>query len=140
MKVKCIENRYGAIPEFVYEGLYGYTSESEALMNIGEVSTVYAITTIKKNAWYLVYFDCFAYPYFLPNQFFEIIDGRLSKFWQVKETLDSDDNNNRVIRIAVKEMHDNPYFLGELYEDYPEPTSIFRKIKDLMDNEFGPVS
>ena len=81
MKVKCIEKKYGNIPDYVYEGLYGYNSElEEVLLTIGETSTVYAMTTFKKNIWYLVFFDGFIYPKYLPNQFFEIVDPRLSKY------------------------------------------------------------
>ena len=119
-----------ALPE------YSYNISSEFNVDIGQISTVYGILTIKKHLWYLVARDEMEGPMYYPSHLFEIIDGRISKYWFAKEGKDQYDNNTPIIQFGFKELVDDEYFYGELLEDNPVNEEVFKLYKTSMDNEF----
>jgi hypothetical protein len=135
MRVICIKNKFKDIPTQVYEGLYGFTCNSSIPIDIGHISIVYAMRTINRNIWFLVFSKDLIYPRYYPNHFFEIIDPKLSMYWTSKMILDEYDDNNRGIIIGFKEIIENEFFLGELFEDDPIVTKTFDKYKNLMEKE-----
>lgn len=137
MKVECITNQFKNIPTSVYDGLYGYSSDTELPIEIGQQSVVYAITTIKKHLWFLVNVAGLAYPMYYPAHLFKITDGRLSKYWVAKERQDDYDNKASIIQIGFPELVADEFFYGEFLEDKPENVEIFKKYMDLMDKEFN---
>lgn len=137
MKIECITNQFRDIPSSVYEGLYSFSSETEYVeLDVGKQFVVYAITTIKKHVWYLVEVQGLSVPMYYPAHLFKITDGRLSKYWIVKEGQDDYDNKAHIVKIGFKELVEDDFFYGELLEDNPENIEVFKKYKKSMDNEF----
>ncbi len=100
MKVECIKNICKEIPKEIYDGLHGYTMDTGFDIEVGQQSIVYGITTIKKHFWYLVDIDGLSHPLYLPSALFNIIDGRLSKYWIVAEGQDDEDHNAPIIQFG----------------------------------------
>lgn len=137
MKVSCIKNSLKSIPSNVYEGLQGYSVETEfSELEIGQQFVVYGINTFKKYPWYLIKVEGLAYPMYYPAHLFKIIDGRLSKHWIVQEGQDDYDNEVQILEIGFKELVENKFFYGELIEDNSANNAIFNKYKALLDVEF----
>jgi hypothetical protein len=137
MIVECITNKLHDIPSFVYDGITGYDSKAELPIEIGQQSLVYGIATIKKSPWYLVDVKFLKYPMYYPSHIFKILDGRISKYWIIKEFYDDDDNGNKGLNISFKELVENEYFYGELLEDNQLNLHVWKKYQKLMKNEFN---
>lgn len=143
MKIECIANSFKTLPISVYEGLHGFTRDTLFdELEVGQQLVVYGINTFKKHLWYLVetqglYGTMYhPNPMYYPSHLFKIIDGKLSKYWIVKEGKDSYDNNAIIVNWGFPELVENEYFYNELIEDISENISIFKKYKKLMDFEF----
>lgn len=137
MIVECISNRMRDIPKFVYDGLEGYNLKTELPIEIGQKSIVYGIITIKKNLWFLIDIKGLKYPMYYPSQLFKILDGRISKYWEIKEFIDRDDDNGKGLKFGFKELIDDEYFYGELLEDSQKNIEIFNKYRRIMIEEFN---
>ena len=136
MKVECIKNLCEEIPSKIYEGLHGYSADSKFDIELGQESIVYGITTIKKHFWYLIDVDDLPYPMYYPSALFKIIDGRLSRYWQVAEGQDDEDNSTPIIKFGFKELVEDEFFYGEYLEDYPKNLEVFQKYMELMKKEY----
>jgi hypothetical protein len=142
MKVKCITNKGDVLPLELFDNKSGYSARTEFQLIIEKEYVVYAITHIKKNVWFLVCDEASVgnhreiYPQYLPSTLFEITDSRLSKYWQVGLEKDKYDSNRIVLAFGFKELLENEYFLGNLWEDSETEKNIFLKYKLSMDNEF----
>ena len=137
MKVKCIENTAVALPE----GIYSYKKTDEFLITIGNEYTVYGIVTFKRFQWYLVCEDYYdgvniCYPMWIFSQCFKILDGRISKFWEVSEDTDVYSYNERTIKFGFKELVLDQYFYSKIIEGEEKEVRIFSTIKKVMDSEF----
>jgi len=142
MKVKCTANTGFVLPKELLNEESGYDKNTTFQITIGKEYVVYAITHIKKNAWFLICDDSSfgnyggIYPNYLPAIFFQITDPQLSKFWIVTFASDNYNENENVISIAFPELLEDEYFLGNLWEEAEKEKEIFLKYKNSMDNEF----
>lgn len=137
MKVRCITNKFSEIPRYVYSDLHSYSSETVLPIDIGQESIVYAITTIKGYAWFMVDVDGIPDPMFYPADIFKVIDGRLSRYWIMGEGTDVYNNELKSHTIGFKELVENEYLYGEYLEEYPDSVQIFTRCIELMRNEFN---
>ncbi len=135
MKVVCIQNNFQYIDKNIYQNL-GFDSDTVLPIEIGQQSIVYAITTIKNNFWYLVDVVGLRYPMYYPYQCFNIVDKRMSKYWQITELPDEYNDNKLGIFIGFNEMINDEYFYGELLEDNQNIIEIFNNYRKKMIEEF----
>jgi hypothetical protein len=139
MKVKYLFNTGKVLPKDVYkENKYDEASEFQVTVNKEYI--VYGITTIKKYNWFLICDDTYDgtyiyYPLYLPCQLFTIIDGKISKYWLIKEGVDEYDHGERIIKFGFQELIEEEYFFGNLVEGYKREIKIFQDYKRLIDAE-----
>jgi hypothetical protein len=142
MKVKCIENTGIALPKELIDDNSGYRNDSKFQLIIEKEYVVYAVTHIKKNVWFFICDEAAngkyggIYPKYLPAAFFEITDTRLSKYWECAMTKDEYDNNRLILTLGFKELLENEYFIGNLWEDSEPEREIFLRYKAIADKEF----
>ena len=137
MTVKCIGNTGASLPE----GIFGYSKKSEFEITVGKLYAVYGIVTFKRFPFYFVCEDHYEslihkYPMLICSTCFEIIDGKISKFWKVKQANDQYSNNERTIQFGFNEMLNESEFYSRLLEGgFEREENIFINIKRAMDNE-----
>jgi len=137
MRVKCIGNTGASLPE----GVFSYTKNSEFQITVGQLYTVYGIVTFKRFPFYFICEDHYdslihKYPMLICSTCFEITDGKISKFWKVKEGSDVYSNNERTIQFGFNEMLNENGFYERLIEGcYEREENIFITMKRAMDNE-----
>jgi hypothetical protein len=142
MKAKCTANKGNVLPVELFNDKSGYNANTEFQLIIAKGYTIYAITHIKKNVWFLIYDEVATgdyggiYPKYLPAALFEITDSRLSKYWQGTISKDEYNDDRPVLKIGFKELIEDEYFLGNLWEDSEKEMELFSYYKKAMDNEF----
>jgi hypothetical protein len=87
--------------------------------------------------WFFVADDDFSfteYPLAYPSLFFNMIDGRVSKYWTNPAITEVD--GHRTEFRAFKEWMSDPMFYERLVDWHKTENAIFREYKELMDIEF----
>jgi hypothetical protein len=136
MIVECIENSFNRIDKNIYFEIEGYSSSTILPIDIGQKSIVYAISTINRCLWYLIDVEGLRYPMYYPKDCFKIIDGNISKYWSIKESIDYYSGNKLGIEIGFEEMINDEYFYGEMLEDNARNLEIFEKYRSKMIDEY----
>jgi hypothetical protein len=81
------------------------------------------------------------YPRSYPSDFFEIVDNKLSKYWNYKK---GDTYPLKIINthklITFKEWREEEYFEYYMLENIGDSNAIFTKYKKLIDFEFQDTS
>lgn len=106
---------------------------------IGEEYTVYGLVFMKNKPWYLLCYDENDYfPTHYPVELFEVIDKRVSKYWQLADY--SMEVGQKWAMIVIREWAENRMFYENLSNDEEEELMIFQKYKKLMDEEFENIA
>lgn len=136
MKVKCIANLAKDAP---LETLANYASYSSSIpLIINKEYVVYALSEYFQKIWYCICDEAFTYhPSWIPQQFFKVVDPRISRYWvfSFKEDLDK----NRFI-FGFPEWAFQSDFFDNLVDGEQQEGSIFKSYKELMDLEFPDSS
>ncbi|TAF57385.1 MAG: hypothetical protein EAZ59_29470, partial [Oscillatoriales cyanobacterium] len=69
------------------------------------------------------------YPIQTPAPLFEVVDNRVSKYWQFML------EPNGVLRFAFEQWFTDAYFYDKLTDQEEAEVEIFDKVKELMDAE-----
>lgn len=129
MIVKCISNKLEKKDFEKYSESRVY-QESEYHFVIGKSYLVYGITIKSKYLILQIYDDC-AHLVFAPLDIFEIIDARVSKYWEVR--VNTTDNYTALWpKIFYKE-----YFHDDLAEGLLEITESFNEVCKMLEEEFN---
>ena len=134
MKVKCIKDRANNS----YDPIFDWARTMEQVdISKGGIYTVLAITKDdNKYFYYLLGDESNEYPLPFPSQMFEIIDSRVSKYWEYElatiSTIEKlNINEDEVISFPEWSLRKG-FFYGEVIEEDPIALSIFFKYRDLM--------
>jgi hypothetical protein len=96
------------------------------------------MTTYLGQIWYHIWDDdSVYYPCWNPSPLFEIIDGRLSKYWLAGSRRAQADF---VFMASYVEWVNDSGYVGRLIDNEPGAVSLFMRYKDLMDLEFQTSS
>ena len=130
MRIRCIANNGEHLPENYIDPARGYTKKVELPLTVGKEYVVYAIRAWQGVVWYYICDDNYSYyPIQTPAPLFEVVDSRVSKYWQFM--LDA----NGVLRFAFEQWFTDPYFYDKLTDQEEAEVEIFDKVKELMDAE-----
>ncbi|MEG3917771.1 hypothetical protein QUA07_01330 [Microcoleus sp. T3_A4] len=130
MKIRCIANTGESLPEKYIDPPRGYTRKVELPLTINKEYVVYGIRSWQGIVWYYICDDNYSYyPIQTPAPLFEVVDNRVSKYWQFM--LDP----NGVLRFAFEQWFTDPYFYDKLTDQEEAEVEIFEKVKELMDAE-----
>ena len=131
MKVRSLANTGANLPELYLDPRVNRKKETVFRLTLGKEYTVYAIDEEKGRVWYYVCDDNYMYyPQKHCAPLFEIVDSRVSQYWQVHLT------ENGLLEIAFKEWFADPYFYDKLTDQNEEEVLIWEKVKEVMDGEF----
>jgi hypothetical protein len=101
---------------------------------VGKEYFVFAITIRLGHAWYYIADEDFVYyPILNPASLFEIVDGRVSSYWNVG--LHPEKHQSECFIVAFPEWANDPYFYDKLTDRNPETVAVFEKYRRLMDDE-----
>ncbi len=137
MRVRCRTNLGKYLPEDLIDKVGGYTKDArfEAL-TIGKEYNVYAIAVLHGYLWFYLSHDYnLDYPVHKPVVLFDIVDPRVSQYWEIGFHLDKETGRKDQI-IAYKEWVREPYYYGGLLEGEEREVKIYKHYKSLMDKEF----
>lgn len=130
MRIRCIANNGEHLPENYIDPARGYTKKVELPLTVGKEYVVYAIRAWQGVVWYYICDDNYSYyPIQTPAPLFEVVDSRVSKYWQFM--LDA----NGVLRFAFERWFTDPCFYDKLTDQEEAEVEIFDKVKELMDAE-----
>jgi len=130
MRIRCIANNGEHLPENYIDPARGYTKKVELPLTVGKEYVVYAIRAWQGVVWYYICDDNYSYyPIQTPAPLFEVVDSRVSKYWQFM--LDP----NGVLRFAFEQWFTDPYFYDKLTDQEEAEVEIFDQVKELMDAE-----
>jgi len=130
MRIRCIANNGEHLPENYIDPARGYTKKVELPLTVGKEYVVYAIRAWQGVVWYYICDDNYSYyPIQTPAPLFEVVDSRVSKYWQFM--LDP----NGVLRFAFEQWFTDPYFYDKLTDQEEAEVEIFDRVKELMDAE-----
>lgn len=145
MRIKCIANRGVNLPDDCLDPSGGYGKECEFALKIDKEYNVYAITLQLGYVWYYIcdedHYDI--YPVWNPSPLFEVVDGRISKYWKYNFVrLNSQIRFARPITIfAFTEWAIDPYeYYYKLTDGDEKEVAIFEHYRGLMDLEFPIIS
>lgn len=83
MKIKAIGRRGADLDPKMFSPQLGYSISTEFGLTVGATYIVLAIEPFQD--WFFYYIigdDVDQFPIWFPSQLFEVVDGRLSKYWQ----------------------------------------------------------
>jgi len=76
----------------------------------------------------------FRFPKWYPFSFFEVVDSRLSKYWEIGQ-FDFSEKYGKVAIISFPEWARDATFYERLVDGDPEALKVFEKYKTLIDAE-----
>lgn len=145
MKVKCILNTAKELPETVLDREpYGTFKKEKNFsgITIGRVYTVYGFTIRKDLVWYYICDDNYnerdslPYPLWYPSLLFEIIDRRLSKYWEFDAQPGERCESLSGVIVAFPEWVNDPFYYDRLTDGFESEVALFSKYKKLIDAEY----
>lgn len=142
MRIKCIANEGKDLPEDCLDPRGGYGREAKFALIIGKEYNVYAITLFRGYVWYYICDeDYFSYPIWNPAPLFEVVDGRISRYWKYNFTKGDKRWPGTKTIFAFEEWANDPYnYYDRLTNGNETEVAIFKRYKDLMDVEFSDPS
>ncbi|KAB8039436.1 hypothetical protein GCL60_04065 [Silvanigrella paludirubra] len=135
MRVKCIINKISEINDIKVKReinlIYGQDQNRLLPFQLNKEYNIYGLS-LKDNIlrFYICYDDSDNFPQLEFSAFFEIIDYRLSKYWEL--FIDKDNSHDMII----KEWKDNIYFYNNLLDGASYEARVFNRYKKLIDEEF----
>lgn len=139
MRVRAVANTGAALPDSALREGHVY-SEQLFMLTLGREYVVYAMTVDSGHPWfYIVDDDLHPWPMWHPGPLFELVDGRVSRYWVFGYAPRDDDAQGRAVpnaEFAFPEWIREPMFLDRLTDNEQPEVSVFARYKSLMDDEF----
>ncbi|NET59936.1 MAG: hypothetical protein F6K47_28445 [Symploca sp. SIO2E6] len=130
MKIRCIANTGKDLPENYLDPAVYLTKDTEFQLTVGKEYTVYSFKVWQETVWYYICDDAYLYyPQQNPAPLFEVVDSRVSQYWQVKIAATG------LLRVAFVQWFADPYFYDKLTDQEETEVAIFEQMKELMDIE-----
>lgn len=141
MKVKCLFNKGDNLPGDCLKPRAGFNDSTEFHLLINKQYIVYAMTINLGYIWYYICDEAYSYyPIWNPSPLFEVVDGKISKYWiySFKRGKNLDETN--VVMAFPEWARDSEIFYDKLSDGEENEVNIFKKYKILMDLEFPDES
>lgn len=140
MRIKCIANMGADLPADCLDPASGFDPDTVFDLIIGKEYVVYGITLFLGYVWYYICDEVYIYyPIWNPSPLFEVVDGRLSRYWSYGFYPGSTESETHVI-FGYEEWVNDPYHYDKLTDGEEVEVAIFRRYKELMDLEFPDPS
>jgi hypothetical protein len=137
MKVRCLGNRGSNLPLELLDPRSNRDANTQFSLTVGQTYLVYGITVHLGYLWYYLCDDDFTYfPVWNPSPLFEIVDHRVSKYWEINYSPDGRGESDSGIIVGYPEWARDPYYYEHLSDNRAEEVEIFRKYQRLIDNEY----
>lgn len=139
MKVKCIANKGSFLPNDLLTHRSFFTKDTKFALVCGKEYVVYAMTLHMGYVWYYICDGDFTYyPIWKPSPLFDVIDGRISRYWHYWTIRYPEGQSDLAyVTWAYKEWaRDLWNYYGALTDGEEQAVKIFKKYKSLMDLEF----
>jgi hypothetical protein len=136
VRILCISNRGEDIPEDGREPRAGISSDTVFPVTVGKEYVVYGWTVWRGYPWYYLADDNHSYyPVWHPAALFEVVDGRLSRYWVYgyHRAVSSYDRDAPVV--AFREWAEDPVFYDRLTDGDAQAVATFRRYQALMEQE-----
>lgn len=133
MIIKCINNKTRDLPDDIINSRF--TSYDTLHLNKAEIYVVYSMNIYFGYVWYFTIRKGINYPLAYPSPAFEIVDGRLSRYWIFSTHVGRDTAHTRSIW-TFPEWANEESFYEALTDAEERETKIFKRYKELMDLEF----
>lgn len=141
MKIKCVSVTHSALPEDILRSEPYYTRDGVfGGITVGNVYVVYGWTVVDNYAWYYICDNDWErdrlYPLWYAAPLFEIVDRRVSRYWEIDSSPGERCESQSGIIVAFHEWVSDPFFYERLTDCDPDAVAVFRKYKRLIDEEF----
>jgi hypothetical protein len=137
MRIECVSNLAKLLPDELIRPEIGLGRDHVYSLRIGKQYVVYGITWFLGYLWYYICDeDNLFYPVWNPSPLFTIVDNRLSSFWHLGIYASAAGEHPMPI-FAFKEWVENPSFYDRLTDGDNTTVAVFKKYKQLMDEEAG---
>jgi len=140
MKVKCVRTEMSDLPQSMRTALDGFMSyESFEGLVTGKEYVVYAMTVYRGYLWIYICDEDYqpgGYPVWYPLPLFEVIDRRMSRYWEigVRRSASKEDVGDPIV--AFKEWVEDFAFYERLTDGDAQAVATFENFKATMDDEF----
>jgi len=132
MRVKYISNSV----KKSFESGAGYIGDKNDFLKNHKQYFVYGMKIISHSIWYYIYDESGRnYPEALPGQLFEIVDGRLSKYWDFTFYYNPQTLAYQTLWIYPEWINDR-FFHDRLIQGNEDDVKILKKYQSLMNVEF----
>jgi hypothetical protein len=132
MKVKCIATIGNQLPANYIDERLSLIPERKFHISFGSSYTVYTVMTIRERVCYFIADDLYVdYPRWYPAPLFEVVDNRLSGYWEYGFALDTN-----ALCLSFPEWLADKYFYDQLTDGQNEAVRIFGTRKEQMDLEY----
>jgi hypothetical protein len=136
MKIKCISKLGKDLPLDCLKPDWGITYEKEFALVVGKTYDVYAFTILFGYIWYFICDDNYTfYPVWNPAPLFEIIDHRLSCFWEFNYFVEMSADKTQLI-VAFPEWARDRLYYDRLTNGIEADVKIFERYKELIEKEY----
>lgn len=138
MRVICRANNFSSFTDkYLLSRLAGYISnpDGEVDLELGKEYTVYGVVFWDNSPWYyLCVEEDDEYPRPFAAEFFGVLDGRLSSYWRLSTV--SQENGGILSSLVFDEWAKDPLFYENLLDDEINALEIFKKYRQLMNQEW----
>lgn len=135
MKIECISNSATELSDELIRPELGLGRDQVFSLEVGKQYVVYGITCNLGHLWYYICDEDYTYyPVWNPSPLFRIVDNRLSSFWRIG-IYSVGSTKLAMPIIAFEEWVNNPVFYDQLTDGEEEAVVVFKKYKQLMDEE-----
>lgn len=137
MKVKCKANNIKKIENTSIAAMlakYIGRSDGEVDLEVGKSYTVYGIEFWESHPWFYLRTDDIEYPKPFSSVFFEIVDNRLSKYWQLSSEFDNFGDAHA--SLVIEQWAKDRTFYELLVDGDKKTVEIFNKLRIDMDAEY----
>lgn len=134
MIVKCIAKNGSSLPETCRDSKSGFREDTVFPLQLDKSYQVYGFTLFLGHIWFYICDEHYTYyPRWNPAPLFEVIDGRLSRYWIYGHTRTG--KNDKTI-VAFREWVDDEFYYDKLSDGDRAAVALFARYKKLMDTEF----
>lgn len=136
MRVRCVVNSAGRLPNPYREAQAGVNEATVFPLIVGRSYVVYALTVGPVGVWYFVCDEQYTYyPMARPAPLFDVDDSRVSGFWHCRYSSGSREGREELL-LAFGAWARDQYFYDRLTDRVDGDVSVFARHKELMDLEF----
>lgn len=116
-------------------GKYIGRLDGEVDLEVNKTYTVYGIEFWENHPWFYLRTDDIEYPKPFSSIFFDIVDNRLSKYWQLSSEFDTCGDTHT--SLVIEEWAKDRSFYELLVDGDKKTIETFNKSRINMDAEYG---